>query len=223
MIEAGEAGARWGLCLAPGFNAAATAQEGIVAWFTAVADRSPIPILVYHYPGVSNGLDVSPATLVALSKHANIVGCKLSHGDLSHLAQVALDPAVDRARFRVFTGLGQVLAPATAAGCAGAVDGSANFFPRALVRLHELCSRRDEVELEERARLQFRVSAMEELLVRHGLVAVKEAVYRLRGFGHPTAVRPPLARGLPGGEAEWAHWGRVLGAMEEVESALADG
>lgn len=46
LVEAKESGAQWGLCLAPGYNATATTQEGIIKWFTAVADQSPIPIMM---------------------------------------------------------------------------------------------------------------------------------------------------------------------------------
>lgn len=41
-----QAGAQWGLVLAPGYFGAAASQEGIREWFTVVADRSPIPILM---------------------------------------------------------------------------------------------------------------------------------------------------------------------------------
>ena len=47
LKSAKEAGVQWGLCLVPGFFAGASTQEGIVKWFTAVADQSPIPILMY--------------------------------------------------------------------------------------------------------------------------------------------------------------------------------
>ena len=46
LADAKESGSQWGMVLVPGFNAGVTPQEGIVRWFTAVADRSPIPILV---------------------------------------------------------------------------------------------------------------------------------------------------------------------------------
>jgi 2-keto-3-deoxy-L-rhamnonate aldolase len=46
LDEAGEAGAQWGLCLAPGYFAGAVTQEGILKWYEAVADRSPIPIMM---------------------------------------------------------------------------------------------------------------------------------------------------------------------------------
>jgi 2-keto-3-deoxy-L-rhamnonate aldolase len=46
LEEAKEAGAQWGLCLVPGYFAGAVTQEGIIAWFEAIADSSPIPIMM---------------------------------------------------------------------------------------------------------------------------------------------------------------------------------
>ncbi|KAM0743563.1 hypothetical protein ACQRIT_001822 [Beauveria bassiana] len=226
LRDAKEAGADWGMVLVPGYNAPVTPQEGIVAWFRAVADQSPIPILVYHYPGVSNMVKVTPATFETLSQHPNIVGCKLSHGDVSQLTQIASNPAIDGSTFRVFTGLGQQLLPVVSVGCAGAIDGSAGFFPKSLVRLFALSRKQtalSEAERVERALLQYRVSCMEELIVRRGIPGIKEAISRLRGFGDADGggTRLPLAGGLPGGgEAEWAKWKGVLGNMEELERAL---
>jgi 2-keto-3-deoxy-L-rhamnonate aldolase len=40
------AGAQWGLVLAPGYFGAAASQEGIREWYTVVADKSPLPILM---------------------------------------------------------------------------------------------------------------------------------------------------------------------------------
>ncbi|KAL8723211.1 MAG: hypothetical protein Q9225_000477 [Loekoesia sp. 1 TL-2023] len=41
-----DAGAQWGLVLAPGFFATCVTQQGIIEWYTAIADRSPMPILM---------------------------------------------------------------------------------------------------------------------------------------------------------------------------------
>jgi 2-keto-3-deoxy-L-rhamnonate aldolase len=46
LNESAAAGANFGLVLAPGYFAGATSQEGLGAWFTAVADKSSIPILM---------------------------------------------------------------------------------------------------------------------------------------------------------------------------------
>ena len=77
LSDYANAGAQWGLVLVPGYFGAAVGQEGIVEWFTAVADQSPIPILVYHYPGVTNGVQVLPETYRRLAGHERIVGCKM--------------------------------------------------------------------------------------------------------------------------------------------------
>jgi 2-keto-3-deoxy-L-rhamnonate aldolase len=45
LVDFKEAGAQWGLVLAPGYFGAA-AQEGIEEWYTVVADKSPLPILM---------------------------------------------------------------------------------------------------------------------------------------------------------------------------------
>lgn len=47
LKSAKEAGAQWGLVLVPGYFAGASSQEGIIRWFTAVADQSVLPVMVY--------------------------------------------------------------------------------------------------------------------------------------------------------------------------------
>ena len=135
---------------------------------------------------------------------------------------MAANPATDTASFRVFTGLGQQLLPVVAVGCAGAIDGCAGFFPKSLVRLYGLAAapRPTDDEITARRLLQFRVSAVEELVVRFGTVGIKEAISRLRGFGDVDGTRLPLHGGIPGGEAEWARWKAPLDALEEVERSL---
>lgn len=167
-------------------------------------------------------MKVVPSTYAKLAQHPNIVGCKLSHGDVSYHAQIASNPAIDPSHFHAFTGLGQQLLPVVSVGCAGAIDGSAGFFPKSLVRLYELSAkvRPTDAELKERLLLQFKVSSMEEIVVKYGTVGIKEAISRLRGFGEVDGTRLPLFGGIPGGDAEWANWKGVIDAMEEVEKSL---
>ncbi|KAI0406036.1 dihydrodipicolinate synthase [Xylaria palmicola] len=222
LRAAKEAGSQWGMCLAPGYFAGASTQEGIIRWFTAVADQSPIPVLIYHYPGVSNNVKITPSTFVTLARHPNIVGCKLSHGDISAHAQIASSPDIDHDRFRTFTGLGQQLFPVVAVGGAGAIDGCAGFFPKTVVRLYALSAqtRPTDDEARERRRLQFKVSSIEELVVQFGTVGIKEAISRLRGFGERDGTRLPLHGGIPGGDAEWANWKGLADSVQEEEDRL---
>ncbi|KAI5801276.1 hypothetical protein EDC01DRAFT_647431 [Geopyxis carbonaria] len=217
LAESAAAGADYGLVLAPNYFAQAGAdQAGLVAWFTAVAEAAPVPVLFYHYPGVSNNLKVATATVRTLAQHGNVVGAKFSHGDVSAHAQVALDPRIDHESFRLFTGLGQQLLPVMSVGAAGAIDGLANFFPRSVVKLWELI--RAGGSSKEARELQYKVSSAEELVVKWGTVGIKEATARIAGFGVESLTRAPLGRGLP--EGEWAAWEEVIGEMQKVETRL---
>jgi 2-keto-3-deoxy-L-rhamnonate aldolase len=90
------------------------------------------------------------------------------------------------------------------------------------VRLFELSSKIQptDAEIQERRLLQFKVSSMEELVVKFGTVGIKDAISRLRGFGDTDGTRLPLVGGIPGGDAEWAKWKGVIDAVDEVEKSL---
>jgi len=222
LNSAKEAGVQWGLCLVPGYFAGASTQEGIIQWFTAVADQSPIPIMVYHYPGVSNNVRVVPSTFATLSKHPNIVGCKLSHGDVSYHAQIGANPKIDHTHFHTFTGLGQQLLPVISLGCEGTIDGTAGFFPKSVIRLYNLSLKNQptDEEVKERRLLQYKVSSVEELVVKFGTVGIKEAISRILGMGDRDGTRLPLTGGIPGGDKEWENWKEAIGDLEAVEKSI---
>lgn len=134
---------------------------------------------------------------------------------------MASHPAIDHTKFLTFTGLGQQLLPVVAVGGAGAIDGQAGYFPRAAVRLYELAAkpRPSDEEIAERRTLQYKYSAMEEVVVQFGTVGIKEAISRLRGFGEGDGVRAPLCAGFPDGDKEWEKWKGEVEALEEVEKS----
>lgn len=179
-------------------------------------------VISYHYPAVSNNVKIVPSTFAALSKHPNIVGCKLSHGDVSYHAQIGANPKIDKTHFHTYTGLGQQLLPIVTLGCAGTIDGSAGFFPKSVVRLYELSvnANATEEEVNERRELQYKVSSVEELVVKYGTVGIKEAISRILGVGDRDGTRLPLCGGIPGGDNEWDNWKEVIGQLEAVEKSL---
>ncbi|KAI9880778.1 MAG: hypothetical protein M1830_000214 [Pleopsidium flavum] len=223
LTEAREAGCRWGLVLAPGYFAPAVSQEGVVGWYRAVADQSPIPIMIYHYPAVSNNITITTSTFETLAAHPNVVGCKLSHADLSKHTLIASSPNIDHLHFETFTGLGQQLLPVLTVGGAGAIDGLAGVFPKCVVHLYEMWKNNNSSGDRERLReVQYKICAGEELVVRYGTVGIKEAVSRIRGFGERDGTRVPLKGGLPGGDREWGDWEGVMGELEALERSLPD-
>lgn len=216
-----KAGAQWGLVLTPGYFGPSVPQEGLIEWYTLIADRSPIPILVYNYPGVANGVQVLPETYRALANHPNIVGCKMSHGNVSHHVQVSLDPAINHDQFRVYSGFGNQLGPIVAFGAAGVIDGMAAFYPKTVVQLMKLMLKGDaspqaQAEIH---RLQFAVSQGEEFVMRCGVLGIKEATFRVAGFGNLEGGRLPIRGKLPEGAWEKAK-GMFLVEIQDIESSL---
>ncbi|ORY60205.1 uncharacterized protein BCR38DRAFT_398377 [Pseudomassariella vexata] len=212
--DAKDAGAQWGLVLAPGYFGGAASQEGLIEWYTIVANKSALPILIYNYPGVTNNLVVSPETYERLAQHPNIVGCKMSHGNVSHHVQVSTSPSIDHSKFRVYSGFGQQLGPIVVFNAAGVIDGLASFFPTLVVRLFELASKRplDDKTLKEAMDLQYRVSRAEEFIGKWGILGIREGVYRAVGLGTLEGGRAPLRGKIP--EGEWEKWGEVMGNMK---------
>src|SRR5262249_49124044 len=84
--KAAKAGADAVLVITPGFYRPAITQETLVAYYTAVADESPVPILLYSMPPLT-GIKIEPETVGRLSEHANIIGVKDSSNDIAGFRQ----------------------------------------------------------------------------------------------------------------------------------------
>ncbi|KAJ6258301.1 hypothetical protein Dda_6340 [Drechslerella dactyloides] len=204
IADSKNAGADYALVLTPSYfaNAGGYSEEGLRAWYAAVADQSALPVLVYNYPAVTNNLQLPLSLMKHLSKHPNIVGCKLSHGNMSHHLILSSSPDIDHANFRVFTGLGQQLLPLllSGPGAAGAIDGSAAYFPRSLLRIFTLARKIattrggvSPAEWQEVQKLQCAYSEVEEWVVKHGTVGIKEAIKKTLGISEgQTGARLPF-------------------------------
>ncbi|KAF3010841.1 hypothetical protein E8E13_008861 [Curvularia kusanoi] len=217
-----QAGAQWGLVLAPGYFGAAASQEGIREWYTVVADKSPLPILIYNYPGVTNGVMVTPETYRILAQHPNIVGCKMSHAVVSWHNQVSLDPKIDHSKFKVYSGLGQQLGPIVFFDAAGVIDGLAAIYPKTVCSLFKLAETRpiSNDNLEKIKKLQYTVSTTEEFIGKYGIVGIKEAVKRVTGYGTLEGGRLPIKGKLP--EGEWEKWSETWERIQNTEESLSE-
>ncbi|KAH0365793.1 aldolase, partial [Aureobasidium melanogenum] len=220
-----DAGAQYALVLAPGYFASLATQAGLNAWYEAVADQSDLPILIYHYPAVTNGLHIAPSTFENLASHPNIVGAKLSHGIVDDITLIGSSPHIDHDRFHLFTGLGQCLLPFMAVGGVGAIDAVAGCFPRVIVRLYKLYNDSlargiTQVDLLEMRELQFRICQIEKLSATWGVVGIKEVIGRLWGIGEKGTARLPITGAFEHGESEWIKWEEIVQALRLLEEGL---
>lgn len=76
------------MVVAPGYYKSLMTDEVIEQYFTDVANASPIPIVLYNFPGIANGIDLELDLIKRLAKHKNIVGVKLSCGSVSKAARL---------------------------------------------------------------------------------------------------------------------------------------
>ncbi|HEY2963369.1 MAG TPA: dihydrodipicolinate synthase family protein [Pyrinomonadaceae bacterium] len=115
--KAAELGADAVLVITPHYYRAAITQETLVAYYTAVADAAPVPVLLYSMPALT-GIKIEPQTIACLSEHPNIKGVKDSSNEIAGFAAtVKICPA----DFAVMTGNGTVLFDALCAGATGAI------------------------------------------------------------------------------------------------------
>jgi 4-hydroxy-2-oxoglutarate aldolase len=151
-IEATQRAARAGadavLVLTPYFLKSQMTPDVFVEHFRAVADASPVPVLLYNNTSVTS-VNMPPDTVAALSAHPNIVGLKDSNGDVG---QVAATIARVPAAFTLLVGSAATLFPSMMVGAAGGILGVANIVPDVCVKLYDLvrAGKHDEARLLQR-------------------------------------------------------------------------
>ncbi|KAF2180416.1 dihydrodipicolinate synthase [Zopfia rhizophila CBS 207.26] len=134
--DAYEAGASFALLLPPSFWAKSVSEEALLGFYRDVADESPLPVVCYNFPGVTAGIDLNSDDLSALASHPNIVGVKLTCGNVGKA--VRLTSKFSPEQFSVYGGSSDFLFPTLEAGGVGCVTGLANVFPRSTAHIYDL-------------------------------------------------------------------------------------
>jgi 4-hydroxy-tetrahydrodipicolinate synthase len=110
-------------------------QEGLYRYFTAVADATALPILIYNIPG-RTAVNMAPSTMARLRRdRPQIVGVKESNTDFEPVSKVLYECGRD---FLVFSGIELLCYPMLAIGGAGHVSATANVLPAEVARLYDL-------------------------------------------------------------------------------------
>lgn len=180
-----EVGADAVLVQPPAYYKGAMSPEALREHYLAVADASPVPVLVYQAPLRMNTLDFPTGLVAELSNHPNIVGIKDSRGKLDLVGDLVSHCRQD---FQVLVGSGALLYPALEVGAVGGIVGVANFAPGASGGLFQAFR---SGRSSEAGRLQQRIGPLHnEIVGGTGVPGVKAALDLLgyRG-GDP---RPPI-------------------------------
>ena len=120
-----EAGADAMLLVTPYYNKAT--QKGLIASFTAIADVSTKPVILYNVPS-RTGCNILPETAAVLADHPNIVAIKEACGNISQIAELA---ALTRGKLDIYSGNDDQIVPILALGGKGVISVLSNPMPRA--------------------------------------------------------------------------------------------
>ena len=111
------------------------AQEPLVRWGRELADRVPLPLLLYNMPEMTKHV-LEADTIRRLADCPNIVGVKDSGGDLGSFAEVVRVARAARPDWSLFVGPELLLPEACGLGGHGAIPGGANVMPRLFADLY---------------------------------------------------------------------------------------
>ena len=99
-------------------------QRGMKAHFEAIADASPVPVVVYNVPG-RVGVNLQASTCVELAQHPNIIAVKEASGNLQQIMEILRDKPTD---FEVLSGDDGITQPLMALGATGVISVAANAY-----------------------------------------------------------------------------------------------
>jgi 4-hydroxy-2-oxoglutarate aldolase len=157
-----------------------------MAHYTAVADASPIPVIIYNVP-VFTGVPLQSKLVIELSKHPNIRGLKDSSGDVKLISEVVWN--TDGTRFGVLAGAAPTLFPAMASGSRGGIVALACAAPSATLALYRAFSAGDYKKASEIQRII--APAAGAVTATYGIAGLKAAM-ELEGFQSGLPRRPLL-------------------------------
>lgn len=163
-------------------------EAGVVAYFTAIADATDRPVVLYTNPNFQRS-DLSLPAIDALSRHPRIVAIKDASTNTGRLLSI-----LNRVegRMDVFSASAHIPAAVMLIGGVGWMAGPACVIPRESVRLYELCRAGNWAEA---LPLQRQLWRFNELFAQYALAACIKGALQIQGFpvGDPLPPQSPLS------------------------------
>ncbi|MNJ89370.1 4-hydroxy-tetrahydrodipicolinate synthase [compost metagenome] len=160
-------------------------QEGIYQHFKAIAQASPLPVILYNVPG-RTASNVLPSTVLRLANDfKNVVGIKEAAGDIVQAMKLIQDKPKD---FLVISGDDMVTLPMVLAGGAGVISVIAEGFPKQFSEMVRLGLER---KVDEAYQLHYQLADSIDMIFEQGNPAGVKEIFKSLGLSENT-VRLPL-------------------------------
>ncbi len=163
-----EVGADAMLLVTPYYNK--TTQQGMIAFFTAIADASTKPCILYNVPG-RTGCNILPETYAALAEHPNIVAVKEAGGNISQVAKTA---QLCGDKLDIYSGNDDQIIPIMSLGGKGVISVLSNLLPK---ETSQMCHLYAEGKVKEALQMQLKyLSLVDALFCEVNPIPVKAAM-----------------------------------------------
>lgn len=132
--KAAELGADCALIITPFYYGGKMNDEALINFFTEVADKVKIPVLIYNVTKFTH-VNISPKAVSVLAKHPNIIGMKDSSGSIPQL--VDFKRVIDKNEFNLMVGTASAWYPALTLGIEASIMALANSCPEECIQVQE--------------------------------------------------------------------------------------
>ena len=219
ITDAYNAGANYALVLPAAYFGKQTTPAVVRRFFKQVASASPLPIIIYNFPAVTNGLDLDSEIITEIAQeNPNVVGVKLTCGSVAKIARLAA--TFPTSRFAVFGGQSDFLVGGLASGSAGCIAAFGNVFPKAVTKIYDLWT---SGKHDEALRLQ-KVLALAESPTKAGIANTKYAAAIFTapraGISDAVALLKPRRPYEEPSEATKASIRNVMGGLDQEEARI---
>ncbi len=150
-------------------------QRGMKAHFEAIADASPVPVILYNVPG-RVGVNLQASTSVELAQHPNIVAVKEASGNLQQIMEILRDKPAD---FDVLSGDDGITQPLMALGAQGVISVAANAYTKPFAKMMNAMK---EGQTEVALKLHYSMLRMNQLIFADGNPAGIKCLMSLMGL-----------------------------------------
>lgn len=176
-------------------------QKGLIAMYTAIADASTKPLILYNVPS-RTGVNIEPSTYLELSGHPRIAAIKEANGNISKIVETAslVGDGLD-----IYSGNDDQIVPILSMGGSGVISVLSNLMPK---QTHELCQSFFDGDVKKSAELQCRYLKLVNLLFCETNPIPVKAAMSAMGFCE-NYLRLPLTR------MESAHEQQLLAEMKK--------
>lgn len=161
-------------------------QEGLYKHYKEISNNVSIPIILYNVPS-RTGVNITPETVLRLSRIKNICGIKEASGNISQVAKII---SLVNNEFFVYSGNDDQTLPILSLGGMGVISVAANIYPQ---KMHDLCYNYFDNNVKKARKIQFELlKIMEKLFIDVNPIPIKE-VMNILGF-NVGDVRLPLCK-----------------------------